>query len=218
MEGWASTLRHVADEITLLCNRHHAEKTKGLLPLTQVREANTTPYNVKAGLSSPYGLYFSGDTCHVNMGSCNFSGSQTEFVPIAIRDEEFVVCRFVDGQLFLDVQIRDRNGDIALLVRGNEMTLSMTPWDIEFVGKTLTIRQGSRDILLEIEFEPPAAIDIKRMDISFDGNGIKVDKDAVYAYVANGPAVKFRNFAVTGCRYGAVLACTQVKGFAGIRL
>jgi trigger factor len=32
MEEWAKVKRHDAEEITLLCDRHHREKTAGLLP------------------------------------------------------------------------------------------------------------------------------------------------------------------------------------------
>ena len=41
--GYAITERHVADELTLLCNQHHAEKTKGLLPQDQAMKANAEP-------------------------------------------------------------------------------------------------------------------------------------------------------------------------------
>jgi hypothetical protein len=51
MEGWASVKRHVAEEITLLCDKHHKEKTNGLLPLDMVREAINNPYNLREGIS-----------------------------------------------------------------------------------------------------------------------------------------------------------------------
>jgi hypothetical protein len=34
--GWSNVQRHVAEEITLLCDMHHREKTNGLLPLDHV--------------------------------------------------------------------------------------------------------------------------------------------------------------------------------------
>ena len=34
MEEWAVVQRHVADEITLLCDQHHREKTAGCFPRT----------------------------------------------------------------------------------------------------------------------------------------------------------------------------------------
>ncbi len=49
--GWANVKRHVAEEITLLCDKHHREKTAELLPIEHVREANKTPYNLREGVS-----------------------------------------------------------------------------------------------------------------------------------------------------------------------
>lgn len=42
MEEWAEVKRHVAEEITLLCDKHHKEKTNGWLPKEDVRKANLT--------------------------------------------------------------------------------------------------------------------------------------------------------------------------------
>ena len=36
---WAVVQRHVAEEITLLCDQHHREKTSGLLPNDAVHSA-----------------------------------------------------------------------------------------------------------------------------------------------------------------------------------
>ena len=39
MLGWAQAQEHAANEITLLCDQHHREKTNGLLPSGAVRAA-----------------------------------------------------------------------------------------------------------------------------------------------------------------------------------
>ncbi|MGU5889575.1 hypothetical protein, partial [Aeromonas hydrophila] len=51
MEEWANVKRHVAEEITLLCDQHHREKTGGLLPKEVVRDANKNPFNLRKGVS-----------------------------------------------------------------------------------------------------------------------------------------------------------------------
>src|SRR5262249_16069797 len=63
MEGFAKVKRHVAKEITLLCDRHHREKTGGLLPLSDVRDADRNPFNKREGVSPPYNLHYSGNSC-----------------------------------------------------------------------------------------------------------------------------------------------------------
>src|ERR1700722_20606163 len=65
LRDWASSHSHVADDLTLLCDRHHREKTHKLLPLEQVIEANRHPHNRKHGVSKPYDLHYSGNQCEV---------------------------------------------------------------------------------------------------------------------------------------------------------
>jgi hypothetical protein len=70
---WANVQRHVAEEITLLCDMHHREKTNGLLPLERVIAANRDPFNLRQGVSKPYNLHYSGDECGIILGSNRFT-------------------------------------------------------------------------------------------------------------------------------------------------
>ena len=65
---WAEVRQHTAENIMLLCVQHHREKTSHLLPLATVTEANADPYNRRLGVSPPYDLYYSGDSCEANIG------------------------------------------------------------------------------------------------------------------------------------------------------
>ena len=60
LKGWANVQRHVAEEITLLCDRHHREKTSGLLPIADIEAADASPFNFRTGVSAPYDLHFRG--------------------------------------------------------------------------------------------------------------------------------------------------------------
>lgn len=73
MAEWAEVKRHVAEEITLLCDQHHREKTGGLLPKEVVAEANANPFNLRAGVSKPYNLHFSGKEACVEIGGNSFT-------------------------------------------------------------------------------------------------------------------------------------------------
>src|SRR3982750_2806106 len=70
--GWARVQRHVAEEITLLCDQHHREKTSGLLPEAPVIEANSAPFNLRTGVSRPYDLHFDGEMCSIEIGGNSF--------------------------------------------------------------------------------------------------------------------------------------------------
>jgi hypothetical protein len=77
--GWANVKRHVASEITLLCDNHHRAKTAGFLPNERVIEANRNPRNLQSGVTKPYELYYSGNTYHIGIDSFAFEGVALEF-------------------------------------------------------------------------------------------------------------------------------------------
>jgi hypothetical protein len=83
--GWANVQRHLAEEITLLCDQHHREKGAGLLPNEVIIEANRRPHNLKTGVSKPYDLHYSGSECEIVMGGNCFKavdgGSGTVLLP-----------------------------------------------------------------------------------------------------------------------------------------
>ena len=86
--GWADTREHMAEEITLLCDKHHREKTSGLLPVEMVIEANSSPHNLRSGVSKPYDLHFSGSECEISIGGNRFTardqGYDTLITPIIL--------------------------------------------------------------------------------------------------------------------------------------
>jgi len=88
MLGWANVKQHVAEDITLLCDQHHREKTGGLLPEKEVAQANADPYNLRQGVSKPYDLHYSGTECEALVGSNRFTtqdeGYGTIMVPISV--------------------------------------------------------------------------------------------------------------------------------------
>ena len=205
MYGYKKARGHIADEITLLCDKHHKEKTNNLLPLAHVLQANRKPINVSMGVSEPYGLHYSGVNCLVRMGSLWFSGERSKLVPLLMNDDEVVAFHFEEGQIFLSSCIRAEGGDIALLIDKNEVIYSTDAWDVEFVGNTLTIRSAFRDILIRIRFRPPSTIDVLRMNVTYRGVTAKLNGRGLYV---NGPGGRKRTFergSFSGLQYGLIL-------------
>lgn len=176
MEEWALVERHVADEITLLCDQHHREKTGGLLPKELVRQANADPYNLRERTSKPYSLHFSGKTAEVIIGSnsftCDDQGYGTAMIPLSVDGVALVAFLMGDGHLLLNLVVFDEYNVPVLHIKNNQLYYSTIPWDIQLVGTTLTIREAHRKILLEVEFSPPSKITINRG--RFLRNGIEV--------------------------------------------
>src|SRR5437588_8359349 len=105
LEGWANVQRHVASEITLLCDKHHREKTNGLLPLAEVREADRNPHNRRAGVSHAYDLHYAGSSCELVVGSNEFKRDGlvegTELIAVAIDRMPLLAFTFEQSHLFL---------------------------------------------------------------------------------------------------------------------
>lgn len=176
MAEWAEVKRHVADEITLLCDQHHREKTGGLLPKEVVSQANENPYNLREGVSKPYNLHFAGKEAKVEIGgnsfTCEDKGYGTAMVPISVDGTPLIGLILADGHLLLNIVIFDEFNSPVLHIKNNQLYYSTSPWDIQLVGTTLTIREAHRKILLEIEFYPPNKVVVNRG--RFLKNGVEI--------------------------------------------
>lgn len=176
MEEWAKVKRHVADEITLLCDQHHREKTARLLPKEVIWEANADPYNLREGVSKPYNLYFSGNTAEIEIGgntfTCENKGYGTAMIPISIDEAPLLGLIMADDHLLLNLIIYDEFNAPVLHIKNNQLYYSTEPWDIQLVGTKLTVREALRKILIEIDFQPPDKVVINRG--RFLRNGVEI--------------------------------------------
>ena len=66
------------------------------------------------------------------------------------------------------------------MIEENELIYKTDSWDVEFVGRTLTIRNGSRDILVKIEFRPPSEVFIERMNLVYSDMRLWVDDHGLH--------------------------------------
>lgn len=185
MEGWAKVQRHVASEITLLCDQHQRERTNGLLTVEQVRAADANPINIGRGVSTPYGLHFELDahrTVHAVIGGNRFSTSkQTESALIAVDDTDLVWVAIDDqGGVYLHMNIFDENNNLALVVVRNEVQYRSSIWDVTFEGTTLTLREAAKALLLEVRFLPPRTISIDRGSLLYNGVEIIIAPQLIY--------------------------------------
>lgn len=184
MKEWAKYKEHRAEDITLLCPNHHAEKTKGLLPIKIVREKNNNPFNLKNKRSKPTGLYFSGNSCSFVIGGNVFKmKSVSEFptflLPILIDGHPILCFNLFKGQLSLNANIYDKNNKLVLKISDNELEYSVDVWDITFISNTLTINQAQRDILLRIKFEPTNTVIIEKAKLYYNEVEVIVEKTKI---------------------------------------
>ncbi|QRG77813.1 hypothetical protein [Citrobacter sp. R56] len=185
MEEWATVKRHVAEEITLLCDQHHKEKTNRLLPKEVVYRANANPFNLKNGVSKPYNLHFYGDEMKIKIGTNIFSRKVrkeeafTVMVPIMVDGIPILAFIIQDNHILLNVNLFDRTNDPLLKIENNQLVYNVSTWDIQLIATTLTIREKARKILLELEFLPPNKIEIKKGSLFCNGVEFKINGDNV---------------------------------------
>ncbi|CAI3962340.1 hypothetical protein [Alteromonas macleodii] len=220
MEEWAVVKRHVAEEITLLCDQHHREKTNGLLPKEVVREADQNPHNLKAGVSKPYDLHFQGEKAEVSVGgnvfTCHDKGHGTAMAPISVDGVPLIGLILSDGHFLLNVVIFDEYNVPLLHIKNNQLFYTTEPWDIQLQGTTLTIREAHRKILLEIEFQPPNKVVINRG--RFLKNGVEVLVRPTHIFITNNSAFICDSRA-EDCYGGLILGSHEkhVTGFMSVQ-
>ena len=190
LKPYSEELKHEAENLTLLCDSHHKQATNGLLTVDQIATADLNPFNIQRGVSSPFGLNFEGADFECLIGTNKFTNSlliennDTFLIPISIDDIDLIfVLIEPDGKLYLFANIFDECNLPLLKIQANEIVYSTGSWDVEFIGKTLTVREGARKIFFEIELSPPNKIKIQRARLLCNGIEIRVRKR--YLYVSN---------------------------------
>ncbi|MCL6235765.1 cell division protein [Acinetobacter sp. ANC 5579] len=215
MEEWALVKRHIADEITLLCDQHHREKTSGLLPKEQVRKANEKPFNLQEGISKPYLLHFSGEEAIVEIGgnifSCKDQGYGTAMVPISVDGTPLIGLILADGHFLLNLVIFNEYNTPILHIKNNQLIFKPLAWDIQLVGTTLTLRENHRKILIEIEFCPPNKVIFKRG--RFLRNGIEILVRPTNILITNNSTI-IKNCTAVNC-YGGLIIGYHEKAIGG---
>jgi trigger factor len=184
---WSKAKTHDPNQITLLCDQHHREKTSGLLPIEEVREANDTPFCHKNGVSKPYDLHYSGTEIEAIIGSNTYKtkckNGTGVICPIVIDGLPLLAFYIQDNHLLLNLNIFDEFNQLVLQIVNNQLIQSRSPWDIQLVGKNLIIREAERKILIDIKFDTPNKITLNRGRFLFNGVEILINKE--YSVITN---------------------------------
>jgi trigger factor len=220
---YAECPEHKADNLTLLCDKHHREYESKLLPHEKLIEANNAPLNRIAGISFPYGLHYGGKhrVCTAVVGGNQFEGviapnGSVVLVPIAVDDIDLIAFEVdSDGELFVHMTFFDENNEPLLVVRKNELVYSTDQWDIEFVGQVLTLRERAREISLKLRFQPPNGITVESGRLLCNGVQLLVTSESVY--VAGGGGLgrnqvqsNFVGYAFGRCDRPAAIRCGPI--------
>lgn len=214
MINYSIVKEHTVENLTLLCNMHHQEKTNGLLSVNQVMFADRKPYNVTNRLSSPYPFNFQGNDFSVIIGDVNMKidriNTKRDFlIPFLVNNNKLVSFEIIEEQLFFNLLLINEKGELLIKIIENEMVYNSTIWDVEFVGKRLKIREGKGQIIFDIEFNIPNSVQIHKAQFNCDGYQIDV-KDG--GFTTKGFHISIKN--IIGSR--VVCALGDNKGVRGL--
>lgn len=188
IDDYAVVLCHEARNITLLCERHHGEATRGLLPRAAVIKADSAPFNISRSTTTPYLLRFGAETCRIDIGNNSMvtQPGTRGCHAIVIDATSFLSFLYEDGNLLLSLALLDEQGRERMVIKENEMTCSASQWDVSFEGKTLTIRDSLKKdgLRLEVEFHPPDRIRVVRGVFYYHSHNVSIQSDG--QVIANG--------------------------------
>lgn len=187
MLEFAAVQRHVAEEITLLCPTHHAEKTRGRITADLIRQWDKSPANLRTETSSPHPLYFHGGACIFVLGSISIPNemedSHPHFRAITIDEHELLGFEFDEGRLLLNLSLYDQQDQPILEVRSGELAYNTDLWDVEWVGQKLVVRQAHQKRIIEIEFMVPDRVVVRRAQFRY--HGIELCVEPTFVAVPN---------------------------------
>jgi hypothetical protein len=114
---------------------------------------------------------------------------------------------YFDGHLLLNLKVYDEFNEMVMLIDNNALAYTTSPWDIQFVGRRLTIREEARQLLFDIEFNPPSGVTIARG--RFLLNGVELLVKPEYMMLVNKRNM-IGSANVTGYQVGFVLGAMDV--------
>lgn len=206
---------HDPQNLVLLCDRHHREKTAGLLSRSQVAAAHALPYNVQMEESYPYGLHYEGASCEALVGSNKIVWPElvdgSVVAGILIDDTPIIGFAVDEGRLLLTVQLLNDANELLLQIVESELTFSMSSWDVEFAGNRLTIRHAPEDIFVKLAFEPPYRVVIDRG--RFWRNGVELKVTPQELLIAGG--IQMAGVEISNCPVGMLIGEDKLGVGAG---
>lgn len=196
IEPYESVQEHKAENLTLLCPTHHQEKTSGLVDVGTIRAADAAPFNRRDSnsVTTPHRIPATWHMPTVVLAGNSFTWPGA-FTVLQVYGTPLLAFNRDQGGLLLQVRLFDHSDTEVLRVEDGELILSTGSWDVDWQGKTFTIRSGPRKISIEIEFSPPDLITVVRGEVRHRGQSISLSNAAL---TLNGVA---SSVSWTGCTF-----------------
>ena len=96
----------------------------------------------------------------------------------------------------------DQAGNVSLVIEDNEWRAATTAWDIEVKGKNITIREAHSVIHLVLRVDPPKALIVERLNMSFAGLHFEANGNFLRVRFPNGGMNEFTSCLADDCSVG----------------
>lgn len=161
----------VPANLTLLCGNHHADKTRGLISERQVKEWDSNPMALRAGVS-PHNVMTGSTNFGMDLAGNVLVANGRRPVSLLCIDGRryFTLRRRHDGTIGLDAEFHNDRGDCVLGISDSELVLGdAQSWDIEWRGNQITIRSAPRALEFVAKFDSEAVLKVERARILVQG-------------------------------------------------
>jgi hypothetical protein len=183
MHEWSKGGMHEPSNLTLLCASHHEEKTKKLLPVEKVREADSAPFNRSREKSPAHVIHYFGDNFEIFMGSLKFTQKLTPergCSLVKVNSETLLNIRIDQDSLLITLKLSASDGSPLVTIVDNELAYKTASWDVQFVGRALTVREGKGSIRARLSFDPPRRLNLQRGSFIHEGLQVTVDPQGIH--------------------------------------
>jgi hypothetical protein len=161
---------HDPEYMTLLCGSCHDQVTRGIISKEKVIEAMAQPKCKQKGFT--FGFFDIGRKPPVVQFGNSIFESDDDFVLFDVNGKDLL--RFnapvePNEPFTLTASFYDKEQAFIFGIVRNEWKGNVSSWDIETVGKTITIRCGPGNIALQITNIPRERLVINQIDMQYKG-------------------------------------------------
>ncbi len=208
---------HDPEKMAFLCIQCHGKVTRGQLSKSTVARAKLGPKALQSGFL--FEAFDVGpDAPRIHFGplsavNCKWAIRVNGRPVFWINPPETI-----GGPFRLNAELRDAVGGVVFSIINNQWQTRTDKWDVEVVGRTITVRDGPGQIALKIKTMPPKELHIERMDMSIEGFKIRCDGSQFTVVSPSGATAQATQMEMDGCLAAVELDSGNIMfGFGGGR-
>jgi hypothetical protein len=202
---------HNPNCITYLCGGCHDKVTRGVWSKDRVLQAQKHPYCLERG--KPHDAFdISGNSARVWLGPNEIINVHTilqidgeRVLSIEPNEEEGLPFQ-ISGKFF------DNEGNLLFEINKNEWIGNSDIWDVECVGRKITIRRENRLIALQIKMIPPYGFMVERANYNYKGTNLVITSKLLQVTSYTKACIRILGRQIIGDGEGAVLIATESNG------